>query len=142
MSSNPYDSPQTSPGSSLPTRGSAAAAVRGPAIALIIASSVWLFVLAIAIPFDFWLLSRLGDHPDRLAAVQVRTAGSAGLLVFHLFALFGATQMLKLRRYGVAMATAILAVIPCFSACYVVGIPFGIWAIIVLVRPEVKMAFG
>jgi hypothetical protein len=54
---------------------------------------------------------------------------------------FGAFKMGKLQSYGLAMTAAVIAVIPCVSPCCVVGIPFGIWALIVLMKPEVKAAF-
>jgi hypothetical protein len=55
--------------------------------------------------------------------------------------LFGALKMMRLQSYGWAMAAAILAVIPCLSPCCCLGIPFGIWALVVLSKPEVKAAF-
>lgn len=36
---------------------------------------------------------------------------------------------------------AILAMIPCVSPCCLLGLPLGIWALIVLLKPEVKAAF-
>jgi hypothetical protein len=54
----------------------------------------------------------------------------------------GALKMQKLQSYGLAMAAAVVALIPCISPCCVVGIPFGIWALIVLLKPEVKAAFN
>ncbi len=33
------------------------------------------------------------------------------------------------------------AMIPCVSPCCLLGLPLGIWALIVLVKPEVKAAF-
>lgn len=56
--------------------------------------------------------------------------------------LVGAVQMKKLRTYGLAMAAAILSVIPCTSpCCFLIGVPIGIWAIVVLSDPVVKRAF-
>jgi len=55
---------------------------------------------------------------------------------------YGALQMLKLRSYGWSLAASILALIPCTSPCCVVGLPIGIWALVVLSRPEVKAALG
>ena len=50
-------------------------------------------------------------------------------------------RMGKLRNYPSAMAGSVLAIIPCISPCCVVGIPFGIWALVVLMKPGVKAAF-
>ena len=55
--------------------------------------------------------------------------------------LLGATKMRNLQNYGFAMTAAIIAMVPCISPCCVLGLPFGIWALIVLMKPEVKAAF-
>jgi len=63
-----------------------------------------------------------------------------GILVSGLIFL-GATKMKKLESYGLAMAATIIAMIPCFSPCCLLGLPIGIWALVVLLKPEVKSAF-
>ena len=55
--------------------------------------------------------------------------------------LLGAIKMKKLESYGLAMAASIIAMIPCFSPCCLLGLPIGIWAVVVLSKPEVKSAF-
>jgi hypothetical protein len=39
------------------------------------------------------------------------------------------------------MAASIIAMIPCVSPCCLLGLPIGIWALVVLMKPEVKSAF-
>jgi hypothetical protein len=55
--------------------------------------------------------------------------------------IFGAIRMKRRESYGIALTTAILSVIPCPSSCCGLGVPFGIWAIIVLCNSNVKAAF-
>ena len=55
--------------------------------------------------------------------------------------LVGAIKMKNLQNYGLAMTSAIIALIPCFSPCCVLGLPFGIWALVVLSDNRVKAAF-
>lgn len=55
--------------------------------------------------------------------------------------LFGALKMKNLENYGLAMAASIIAIIPCFGPCCCIGIPAGIWSLVVLNKPEVKSAF-
>jgi type IV secretory pathway protease TraF len=55
--------------------------------------------------------------------------------------IYGGIQMLKARRYSLALLAAILALIPLSSLCCIPSIPIGIWALIVLRNPEVKAAF-
>jgi len=50
-------------------------------------------------------------------------------------------KMKKLENYGLAMTASILAMIPCLSPCCLIGLPIGIWAVVVLSKPEVKSAF-
>jgi hypothetical protein len=55
--------------------------------------------------------------------------------------IFGGIQMLRARRYSIALWAAVLALIPLTSVCCIPGIPIGIWALIVLRHPEVRAAF-
>jgi hypothetical protein len=57
------------------------------------------------------------------------------------FVLFAGLRMLNLRNYGLVMAAAVVACVPCCSPMCVLGIPFGIWALVVLNNAEVKSAF-
>ena len=57
------------------------------------------------------------------------------------FIIFGGLKMKNLESYGLAVATAIIAMVPCFSPCCVIGLPVGIWALFILMKPEVKAAF-
>ena len=41
---------------------------------------------------------------------------------------------------GISPAS-ILAMIPCLSPCCLIGLPIGIWALVILMKPEVKAAF-
>ena len=59
----------------------------------------------------------------------------AGLVVL------GAWNLMQLRSYRLARAGSILALFP-FSPGAVVGLPMGIWALVVMTKKEVKAAFG
>jgi hypothetical protein len=55
---------------------------------------------------------------------------------------FGGMKMKNLESHGLAIAASIIAMIPCFSGCCcLIGLPAGIWALVVLNKPEVKAAF-
>lgn len=56
--------------------------------------------------------------------------------------LVGAVKMKNLSSRGWARTSAILAMIPCMSGCCLLGLPFGIWALMVLGDPMVKRAFA
>ncbi|HEY7180420.1 MAG TPA: hypothetical protein VIC84_03325 [Blastocatellia bacterium] len=55
--------------------------------------------------------------------------------------IYGAVKMLNGSDYGWARAASILAIIPFTSCCFLIGAPIGIWALMVLSKPEVKMFF-
>lgn len=75
--------------------------------------------------------------PPNAYASWAWTTGCAVLI------LVGAVKMKNLSSRGWAYTSAILAMIPCTSSiCCLLGLPFGIWALIALNNPDVKRAFG
>ena len=74
-------------------------------------------------------------------------SGGVGIL-FNLIGLavagligYGAMQMMKVTKYNLCMAASVVAIIPCVSPCCIIGLPIGIWALVVLNQPDVKAAF-
>ena len=57
--------------------------------------------------------------------------------------IFGALKMRSLESYALAMVAAVVATIPCCftGCCCITSMPAGIFALVVLMRPEVKAAF-
>lgn len=55
--------------------------------------------------------------------------------------IYGGMKMLKGEKIGLAKTAAILAILPLSSCCFVIGIPFGIWALFLLQKTEVRAAF-
>ena len=58
-----------------------------------------------------------------------------------LFTIAGARRMLRLQSYGWAVTVGILAILP-VSAGFMLSVPMGIWALIVLYRRDVQEAFA
>lgn len=60
-----------------------------------------------------------------------------------LLTMIGGWRMWSLRNYGLALTGAIVTAIPCISctACCGVGEGVGIWALVVLLNPDVRAAF-
>jgi hypothetical protein len=85
-------------------------------------------------------------NPELDNVVRVMS-GSLGLLFYgfalalNILVIVGGWRMTRLSNYGWCVAAAVVAVVPCLSPCCCLGIPPGIWALIVLSRPEVKAAF-
>jgi hypothetical protein len=55
--------------------------------------------------------------------------------------ILGGFQMKGLKSYGYALTGIITAMLPC-HCCFLLGIGFGIWALVVINRPEIKSSFG
>jgi hypothetical protein len=61
-------------------------------------------------------------------------------LAFSVLLIVGGWRMRQAKSYGLSMVAAILALLPC-SFGWIVGLPMGIWALIVLLDPEVRAGF-
>jgi hypothetical protein len=61
--------------------------------------------------------------------------------VVSLLVIIAAVQMMRRRSYGLAMFGSILAMLNFVNCCCLLGLPAGIWGIVVLSKPEVKSAF-
>jgi hypothetical protein len=70
-----------------------------------------------------------------VAAISVIELLVAGFIIFISF------KMKEAQEWPLAIAASILAMIPCISPCCIVGLPIGIWCLVVLNKPEVKAAF-
>jgi len=82
--------------------------------------------------------------PDRYEDLWEGAFGIGSSLVGILiaaFVIYAALKMKELSQWSLALVASILALIPCISPCCVVGLPIGIWSLIVLTKPEVRSAF-
>ena len=127
--------------------------VKGPAIGLIVTGGLGaLLVLAglVAQGAMLALYRRMGIPEDQVA--QIERMQGANLVISLLMTVLGLAgaglvilggfKMLKLRSWVLCVIASFVAMIPCFtSCCCVVGLPIGIWALVVLFNSEVKRAF-
>lgn len=126
--------------------------VKGPAIALLVAMGLSAFFQLIGLAMNL-LGVGLGaaavgnggaDNADAMANLMGGTIGIVtGLIGLAIggFVIFGCLKMMKLESYGLVMGAVVVAMIPCISPCCLLGLPFGIWALVVLNDPQVKGAF-
>jgi hypothetical protein len=76
-------------------------------------------------------------------AVQIENAIKLGILAAgSLIGVVGGFAMRSLGSYWLSMTGSIVSIIPCITGCCCTGIPFGIWALVVLVRQDVKDGFA
>lgn len=134
-------------------REAALQAVKGPAIGLKVTAILGLVGVGIGLIFN--VLSLAGVHlgpqqfgDERMQMFFNRLGGGFGIVqgvigaVVAIVILNGASKMQKLTNHQFAFATAIIAMVPCVSPCCWLGLPFGIWALVVLNKPEVKSQFA
>jgi hypothetical protein len=119
-------------------RSDARSQVSGPAIALMVVGILPLVMSAAGVAFWVFMLAEgsFAEPEDAIINLLSLVAGMiwGGLITF------GAVKMKKLTSFRLAMMASIVAMLPCNSCC-VLGLPFGIWSLVVLNRPEVKAAF-
>ncbi len=125
--------------------------VNGPAIGLIITGGLNLVlslanaaIMAAGVGVNK-LQGNLSGSPFEKMDLAMR--GTMGVIVCLIgfiggaLILAGGIKMRKMETYGLCMAASIVAMIPCVSACCLVGLPIGIWSLVVLSKPEVKAVF-
>lgn len=133
-----------------PPPGNPADMVSMPATGLLIAGGLGILgqILNLAIHFGLFALSLPFTSNSGMGFSALSSGITVVLSVMGLgvngFIIYGGLQMKNLQNYTMALIAAIIAVIPCFSPCpcCFVGIAVGIWAIVILVKPEVKAAFA
>src|SRR5262245_31985142 len=131
---NPYASPRELEPRALDARQAALNRLRGPSLGLLLLAlpcSVWSLI---AVPLFLMSVAHGEDlfQPHTIPAIM----SPLGWLIA-----YGAWCMRRGVSYRFAMTSAILASLPLLSPCLWMGIPFGIWALVVLRRPDVRAAF-
>jgi hypothetical protein len=127
--------------------------VKGPAIALIITAGLGLAYYAFSGIFTLVTGGAMFHQemppniPPQVEAfikeMQGPLAGVISLVAaaWNGFVLFGAIKMLRLQSRTLATVASVAAMLPC-QCCCLLGLPFGIWALTVLNKPEVKSQFA
>ena len=144
MSSDSDDSPAGSDGGS--DRNRAINSVKGPAISLIVIGGMGVMWGSVTVVMNIFgssigMLDGSGQYPQLMLQGGLGIVQGAISLACSIVIILGAIKMMKLESYGFAMASAIIAMVPCFSPCCCLGLPIGIWALVVLSNAEVKSCF-
>ena len=164
MSSNPYGNPM---GEGTGGAEAARKKVLGPAIALMVVGVLTIIYslyaglsallvmagmnpMAAAQEAQFDQMAQAGQSAEQVEMLRqfsMVMAGPGGLVIALValicggLILLGAIKMKNLQSRGLAMTAAILGIIPCTSACCLLGIPFGIWGLVVMNDPNVRPYF-
>lgn len=137
------------------------ARIVAPAVGLLVVAILSVFFTMLSLygnVFNRWLLGMAeGSNlpPDKLNPIREGIArGDFGAIPYvfavinvtmALLILLGAVRMVKQQSYGLALTASILAMVPCVgtsACCFVIGLPIGLWALIVLMDTDVKASFG
>lgn len=126
--------------------------LRAPAIGLIVAGSLNGITGLIALLSGLFRLTGIAGKETLPSDQAERMGFMVGTIVPYMIAflsvvlapviIYGATQMMQGKKPGLAKIAAILAIFPATSCCFLIGIPMGIWGLIVLAKPEVKAIFS
>jgi hypothetical protein len=124
--------------------------VMGPAIGLMVVSGgaffFYLFATVMVLFAGGMTFLGAGGSPADPGAALGMGIGAAMYVFWALAALvsfIGALRMKSLKSYGLSVASAVIAIVPCTTyVCCMLFMPFGIWAMIVLMKPEVKSQFS
>jgi hypothetical protein len=80
--------------------------------------------------------------PGSMSYFDVPTLVLTAIILSSLFCIYGGVQMLRLTRYRVCIATAIMMAFPLTSPCNVIGLVVGTWTFIALLRKDTRAAFA
>ena len=145
---NPYSSPQadideSAPPSSEETSYGSPRQLKVIAIMLLaLASLQLLIIIVISIPKNLSELACLDHSNSEIVFLGIITILSYVIYTLAMtIVIAGCFSMLQLKSYRVAMAGGIVALIPCCSPFIIVGIPLGIWALVLLTQPHIKAEF-
>lgn len=129
----------------------AAAQVSGPSIGLLVTgiiggifSFLGLIMTFMGTSLSTFMADRIEDFDEQYLELYEGAAGIVSSFIgiaVAIFIIYAALKMKELSQYGLAMAASILAMIPCISPCCIIGLPIGIWCLVILTRPDVKSAF-
>lgn len=87
------------------------------------------------------------DAPEFLKEMQAGSVGATAAIIQSVFALVnvliiaGGVSMLTFKSRALAIVSSIAAMVNFGACCCILGIPAGIWSLIILMNPEVKRAF-
>lgn len=134
-------------------RNAALNAVKGPAMGLKVTAILGFIAVGLGLAINILTLAgfhlgmqQVGD-PNIQKLINM-LGGGLGIMqnivgvIVAIVILKGAAKMKALEKHSFAVAASVLALLPCVSPCCVFGLPFGIWALVILNKPEVKSQFS
>lgn len=148
--SNPYSAPYHSPHQPFASGpGPSTGYIKAPAIALLVVGGLGLLVSFINLVMAFVVEPTVDPTaPEIVQQMQRNSAGAVAALIQGAFVIvngviiYSMIQMMTLRSWGWALAGSILAMIDLGGCCCFLGLPCGIWSLIVLMQENTKSTFA
>jgi hypothetical protein len=128
----------------------ARAAVKTPATGLLLTGvlglliHLWQIGLALLTPDQVTsnpVFQLFDPPPPPEMLIRGALLGGIGFGLLNAFLIAAALKMMRLESYTLALIGSLAALIDCSNGCCLLAWPFGLWALVVLLRPEVKEAF-
>lgn len=128
-------------------RAAAMDQLKGPAISLMVTACIGAAFQVLGLLMNLMgagmgAMARSGRGMPNMLSGGIGAVFNVIGLIMAVVVFMGASKMKNAESYGFAMAAAIIAMIPCLGPCCLLGLPLGIWALVVLMKPEVKAAFN
>lgn len=129
--------------------GAAQQQVSGPATGLLVVGILYIVLSILSLLLNVLGVSLMAsqgggpkgaEDPNMMAQAAGGIVGALIGIVFGGLITFGSLKMKNLQSFGLAMTASIIAMLPCHICC-LVGLPIGIWSLVVLNKPEVKSSF-
>jgi hypothetical protein len=126
--------------------------VKGPAIGLIVTGVLTILVMVLNVVMPAMveeILKYANRPPEEIEQMRAQVRGSTMVALLELIwfgawsglLIYAGLQMMKLRAWTLGVVASIAAMLPCTAVCCCIGLPIGIWSLVVLFKPEVKQAF-
>lgn len=123
----------------------AMASLFGPASILLLLS--WLTIFSIVVPsvifaaaFPYLRPEEAEQHARTLQEVAIPRVSAVA--IGNCFVTYAAIQMLRGRQYVICILGACVSLMPFLSPCIFIGVPFGIWALVILLQKDTRAAFA
>ena len=147
-SSNPYSNPGPDAEDLLWMREKIKRKVNPPAIFLIVADGLRLAASVFGVVHASVAVPQIDPNvPPWVRKIKEGSTGPVTAAIQGIFAfvniviIFSAAQMMQMRSWGLALTASTLAMVNFGSCCCLIGLPAGIWSIVVCVNHEVREAF-
>lgn len=141
---NPFSTPQ-GPGPKPPMNSGSNADIVAPGIGLIIVGSLGILVALFGVISALFIEPTIDPNlPPQWQEFQKGASGPLAAIIQGLGLIaaavvtVGGVCMVRRSNYALAMTGSIIAILNCVGGCCIIGLPVGIWAIVMLSQESVK----